>query len=99
MYNLKALKISIATEYGDDGEPLGFYEKDVNAIVTEGDPYELQHLRRWIELHLFRRIGWTGDLDRLDLDVIDRALSVFETLGIKPTDCIYEPETTNEADE
>lgn len=92
--NLYHLKIPIPTEY-KDGTPVAFYYKSIGAIMDDQDSFEVAIARDWFSEQILSHIGWSID-GALTQPIIAKALKLMHRLGIKPSGCIYEGESTDD---
>ncbi len=70
-----------------NGQPIGYENKSVWAILQDQDIFELLHLRMWIEKQFMDFCGWNS-LD-VNKETVGRAFQLMFQLGIKPTECLY----------
>ena len=95
--NLRYLKIPIAARY-ERGEITAWRHKSVSDILDDQLIDELASLRQWVIEQIMNHLDWKTVLDEVTPEMVYKAISILEGLGIKPTGCIYE-EDAHEADE
>ena len=86
-YNLECLYLSIPSKY-EDGIPIGFYKKSIADIIADADVFEVACVQEWFNRQILDSIGWSRTTE-LTADIIEEALMMFATHGIKPTECSY----------
>lgn len=65
-----------------------FEYKNVFSILEKQNPFDLVSLQEWVGNQLFQHIDW--ELITLNVESVTRAFILFDVLGIKPKDCIYD---------